>query len=179
MGTLHPEAEALQRAELQLFDGPFGLVQASRNLADTPLLDKALDDHAMLISRELVDEMKQIDAAVGRVCLRLDARLKRARSEGHLSRGARALESVREGMGGDAKEPRGKGRPQKLQGRQGGQGLVKHFGRYVFSGGAITHPAGHIAVDALEVLLVQLAEPRRVLLRRFDLEALVGVHEVR
>src|SRR5438034_911340 len=43
IGILHPRAEALQGAELQLFHGAFGLVQPAGNLADAPLLDEALD----------------------------------------------------------------------------------------------------------------------------------------
>ena len=51
----------------------FGLVQATGNVADAPLLDEPLDDDAALIGRQFINEAKEIDAAIGGVGIRLDA----------------------------------------------------------------------------------------------------------
>src|SRR3982074_2224090 len=77
IGTLHPRAETLQGAELQLLHGAFGPAQPAGNVPDAPLLDEALDDDTALIGRELVDEAKEMGAAVGRVGIRFDAWLGR------------------------------------------------------------------------------------------------------
>src|ERR1700687_3750161 len=102
IGTLHPRAETLQGAELQLLHGAFGLVQPAGNVSDAPLLDKAFDDDTALIGRQLVDKAKEIGTAVGRVGIRFDAWLRRIVRDGHLSR--HALRSTRKPVGGDGEE---------------------------------------------------------------------------
>src|SRR5947199_918956 len=59
MGSLHSRAEFLQRAELELLDGAFGLLQPARDFANAPFLHEPLDDHPALILRQLVHEPEE------------------------------------------------------------------------------------------------------------------------
>ena len=83
---------------------------------------------------------------------------------------------VRNRVAGDAHQPRSERHAAELKTIQRGERFVKHLGRDIFRGGAIPHPADNEGVDPLEVLLVQLAELRRIPLGRFNLATLVRVH---
>lgn len=52
--------------------------------------------------------------------------------------------------------------------------MMKHFGRQVFGIGTVDDPARNIGVHAIEIYLVQVRKPRRVPLRRFNQETIVG-----
>src|SRR5262249_21301827 len=84
------------------------------------------------------------------------------------------LPAVRQGVGGDAQQPRGKRNAAPLKTPQVHQGLAKDLGSDVLGLIAIANPPRNEGVDAMEVALVKLREPARILLRRFDKEPLVG-----
>src|SRR5437773_1566637 len=60
----HALSQALQRAELELLDGPFGAVESGRHLADALLLDEPHLDHPPLELGQLLDVLIQRDPPV-------------------------------------------------------------------------------------------------------------------
>src|SRR5712691_9369860 len=57
----HALSQVLQRAELELLDGPFGAVESGRHLADALLLDEPHLDHLTLQVGQLLDMLIQRD----------------------------------------------------------------------------------------------------------------------
>src|SRR5256714_11947230 len=58
-GTLHLRAQLLQSAELQLLYGSFAAAELLRNFLDAPLLDKTMEDNALLFRGKTIDEAKE------------------------------------------------------------------------------------------------------------------------
>ena len=46
--------------------------------------------------------------------------------------------------------------------------MTKHFSGKIFGFRAISHAPQNVGIHALEIILVELREARRILLRRFD-----------
>jgi hypothetical protein len=51
--------------------------------------------------------------------------------------------------------------------------MMKYLGGQILSFRAISHAPHHVCIDSLEIVLVELREARRILLRRFDEKPLV------
>ena len=64
MATLHPGAQRLERAELELLDGAFRFLEPAGDFADGALLDEALADDLALSSGKVVDEPEQAGVVV-------------------------------------------------------------------------------------------------------------------
>src|SRR5215470_3552634 len=62
MGPIHSCAQTLQPPKLQLFDGAFAASQVQRDFPNALLLGEAHLDHAALVARKLIDELKQAGA---------------------------------------------------------------------------------------------------------------------
>src|SRR5262245_9727469 len=174
MGSLHARSERLQRALLQLLDGALALPQARRDLADAALLDIALDDHGALVRGQLLDEPEDRRHAIDLVEVLVDGRLCDRRFVGDRLV-TRSLRAIVQRVGGNPDQPRAERRAAPLVAWQLRQRLVKHLRRDVFRGVAVAHPADHECVHTMEMALVEIAELRRVALRRFDQEALIRV----
>src|ERR1035438_2555692 len=76
-------------------------------------------------------------------------------------------------MGGNPVEPCRERNPPPLKPPQVGQRMMKYLGGQVFRLRAISHPPHHVRIHPLEIVLVELREARRVLLRRLDQKPLV------
>jgi len=85
-----------------------------------------------------------------------------------------ALAVVNDGIGGYAKEPGGEGRAAPFVAGKIGKGFVEDFGSKVLGGGTLVDATEDEEVDAIEMKLVEHVEFRRVRLRGFNEQALVG-----
>jgi hypothetical protein len=84
------------------------------------------------------------------------------------------LVMIDDGVGGDAEEPGGERSAAPFIGGEVGESFVEGFRGEVFGGGAVVHATDDEEVDAIEMQLVENIEFRRVGLRCFDEQALVG-----
>jgi len=130
MATLHLRAKSLQRAELQLFDGSFGLFKAIGDFADGALVDETLVNDAALCGGKFVDQPKELHLMVdsfevARRQVLVRGGFWRIVRQGMLARGPLVL--IGEGVGGNAEEPRGEGCATPFVVGKIGEGFVKDF----------------------------------------------------
>src|SRR5215471_14517905 len=59
IGTLQTLAKFFERAELQLFDGAVATIEFASDFGDGFLLHKTHNDHAALVGRQLLHQLKQ------------------------------------------------------------------------------------------------------------------------
>src|SRR6185436_8509335 len=112
-GRLHSRSQRLKRPQLQLLDGPLGLLQLRRHFADAALLDVALDDHGALIGRQLVDEAEHSGQPLDLVEVVVYRRFRPADiADERLV--ARSPGAVVERVGGDPDQPRAERDPAHL-----------------------------------------------------------------
>jgi hypothetical protein len=167
MATLHLRAQCLECAELKLFDGAFGFLQAGCDFSNGALLDKALANDALLNRRQIVHEAEKAGVVVdgfqirrGEVRMRVwILRVSRGRNFA-----GRTLVLIGKGVGGYAEKPSGEGSAAPFVVGKISEGFVKDFGGEVFGSGAVADAAGKEIVDALEMKLVERAKFRRVTL---------------
>src|SRR5262249_30794116 len=171
MLVTQPRPQILQAAELKLLHRPLAARQLVRDLANRLLLGEAHDDHPALVGGEPVDQTKEPRPTLALLRAWLLAKL--GSRDVPLAR--RAERPIRDRVGGDAEEPCRKGYPAPFEVSEVGQRPVEHIGRDVLGFLTVADAAQHEGVDALEVALVQHAEPPRIPLRRLDETGLIDV----
>src|SRR5205085_1204968 len=171
MGTSHLRAKALERAQLQLLDGPFAFAQPLGDFAGASLVHEALVNNAALRFRKLPDKPEQARAMFDGANVEMHGRIGRIVRQGMFARPA--LRAINDGVCRDSQQPCCERRSAPLIVLQIGERFVKHFGGQVFGGCAVRHAASNEAVDALEMQFVERSELCRVGLCRFDKQTLL------
>jgi hypothetical protein len=177
MAVPHLLAQSLQSAELELLDGALGFAQALRDFLDTAFLDEAFANDAALNFRELFDKTEEKGVAFDEFhFLRGDVGWS-GWVEGvvvSLLLAVGALVVIGDGVGSDAEEPGSEGGAAPFVRWKFGESFVKDVGRKILCGGTIVDAANCKKVDPLEMKLIKSVEFRRVGLRGFDEQTLVG-----
>ena len=156
----------LKPTELELSDCSFCPSERSSDLADALFFREAHLDHTPLIRRECPHHPEQRCSMFHFLCVCL------IRSELFI-RGASLLArlpgpAVGDGVGGDAKKPRSEWDSTPFEFVEVCERLVKNLRREVFRFFAVAHSPGGERIHALEIVLVEVGETRRVLLRGLD-----------
>ena len=172
--TTHTLAEVLERPQLQLLDRAVGAMESCSHFANVLLLHEAHPDDLTLQFGQPIDMPIQCEppidvlgfARVGNVgrCL--------------VRFGTTTSPVVRQRIGGNPKQPCGHWNTTPLELTDRPQRLLEHLGRNVLRIGPISGPAAHERVDAIDVTIVDLHEPRRIGLRGLDQQPLI-IHGVR
>ena len=171
MAALHLRAQAFERAQLQLLDGPLTFAKPLGGFPDAPLVHEPLVNDAPLRFRKLTHEPKQPRTVFDCAYIEMHARIGRVLR--HRLFAKRALRTIDNSIYCNAQEPGRERNAAPFITLQIGKRFVKHFGSQVFGGGAIVHAAGDKTVHAFEMQFIKRIESRRVASRRFDKEALL------
>src|SRR4029077_3984901 len=161
----HAGSQALERAELELLHRALRAPERVGDLANTFLLDEALQHDAPLVARQATDEIGQHDPAADVVVpasVVLGGRSRRSVLAGH------ALPRVAARVPRDREQPGGERYAAPLEPAQVGERVVEHLGGEILGREAVVGPAGDERVDPVEVALVQLGEAARVRLCGLD-----------
>src|SRR5438093_1880693 len=165
----HALSQALQRAELELLDGPFGAVESGRHLADALLLDEPHLDHLPLELGQLLDVLIQRDPPVDVLEL---AWIRHIRGY-HLRVAGAFAPVVRERVRGDAEQPGRHRRATPFEASDRAERLLEHLRRDVFGGGPVLGSATDEGIDPVDVPFVNLDKSSRIGLRRLDQKPVV------
>src|ERR1700732_5210741 len=169
MGALHLSPQVLDGAKLKLLHRALAALELLGYLADALLLHKSHVNHTKLRLREPLQQLKQHGAAFDFVRGR---RLRRCRKIPRLP--ARALKVIRNDSRSNSEQPRCEGYSAPLKLPNAGQRLPENVCRQVFGLMTIADAPRDIHVHTVEIFFVQVAKPRRVALRGFNPQPVVG-----
>ena len=170
----HALAEALERPQLKLLDRAFRPMEGRSHLANALLLHEAHPDDLTLQVRQSIDLSIQRQPTFDVLGL---AGIRKIRWD-VLRLWTASSPVVRQRVRGDPKEPGGYWNTTPLELTYRSECLLEHLGRDVLGVGPVCRPTAHERVDAIDVPVVELHEPRGIALHGFDQEPVI-VHGVR
>src|SRR5688572_12877109 len=164
IAALQVLAQRLEGPQLQLLDGALRPVERRRDLANASLIHEPhLDDPALRV-RQTIDELKQHRALLDLLSLASIGHVRR-----RLVRVPRcATPAIGQRIRGDPEQPGKKRDAAPLELAEVGQRVLEDLGRDVLGFGAARRASRNIRVDAVEMAFVEVREPRRIGLRRFN-----------
>jgi hypothetical protein len=165
-------SQRFKTAELKLFDGALGAPEMARNFANALLLRKTHLNDAALIYWKATDETKNAGAVFNVFQIRRGWSGIFPRGVPMLPGGA--FPTIREGVGRDAIEPRGKRNAAPLESPEMGERLMEYLGGQVLRLVAVSHASRDECIHPLEVVFIELGEAAGISLRRFNEKPLGG-----
>jgi len=159
-------AQRLKCAELELLDSAFGLSQRNCNFANALFFGETHLNNAALFRGQLINQAKKAGAFFD--FFDADVRVRRFIGRPFSLLPGRAVPTVRNRVGRDAKKPGCERNAAPLVAAKVRERRMEHFGGYVLRRIAASHAARDIGIDALEIAFVKLGEKAGIPLRSLD-----------